>query len=70
MLSLSQRFNLHLREFTHAEFEQGGVAIQFQIWPDVRRVGVAALTVEFLDGEHVQRNRIAAEARLIQVGQG
>jgi len=48
--SLPNLFHMNLRQVVLAELEQVGVAVKFQVGPELRRIERAAFAVEFLDG--------------------
>ena len=58
--------HLNFRRVIHAELEQGGVGVKCEVGFEFRRFKCAAFAFEFLDGQCVERNWVAAEPELIQ----
>jgi len=51
-----------------AEFEEGGVAVEFEVGFEAGSAGGLALALEFLDGEDIEGERVATETEFVERG--
>ena len=59
---LAERLHLDAFEIAHAELEERGGVVQFKVRLEFRGLGGLALAIELLDRQHVERDRVLAEA--------